>query len=151
MLIKHGLYHHPLYKKYYAIKSRCENMRDKDYKDYGGRGIKVIWKSIESFVKDMEKNYFKLASLDRINVNGNYCKENCRWITMIEQQKNKRTTVFLTYNNETLHLAEWARKSGLKKSTFSERYRKGWTIQQIMETPTLAFNAKKIDNGKKVK
>jgi hypothetical protein len=74
------------------IKQRCLNKNNKSYKNYGGRGIKVCdrWLNFESFWEDMKDGYKDNLTIDRIDNDGNYCKENCRWITHKEQQKNKR-------------------------------------------------------------
>lgn len=87
-----------LYKRYYSIMNRCNSKKNKDYKNYGGRGIKVEWNSFKEFNDDMYQSYLehvkihgkKQTSLDRIDVNGNYCKENCRWATYKIQATNRR-------------------------------------------------------------
>ncbi len=98
------------YSKFRGLFDRCNNPKSKDYKNYGGRGIKCEWKNFEDFWKDMESGYAEDLTIDRINNDGNYSKENCRWITNKEQQSNKRNNVFLTYNGETRHLAFWQQK-----------------------------------------
>lgn len=78
------------------IETRCGNKNVKDYKNYGGRGIKNEWESFEEFKKDMYESYLEhkknnsYTSINRINNNGNYCKENCNWATIKEQNNNKR-------------------------------------------------------------
>lgn len=84
---------HPLYYVWQAMKQRCNNPKNKNWKDYGGRGIKVCsrWqKSFIAFLKDMS-DCPKGMSLDRINNNGNYEPSNCRWTTQLEQVHNRRT------------------------------------------------------------
>lgn len=90
-----------LYYRFRGIKNRCQNKNQKDYHYYGGRGIKCEWKTYQDFKNDMYESYLEHkkiygknnTSLDRIDNNGNYCKENCRWATLKEQYKNKRNTI----------------------------------------------------------
>lgn len=93
----HGMSTDRFYKIFIGINRRCNNKNSKNYKNYGGRGIKCLWTSFEEFKKDMYESYQKHfethngdTTIDRIDVNGNYCKENCRWITRSEQLSTKR-------------------------------------------------------------
>ena len=87
-----GLSGHKLYKTWESMKARCYNPNNKRYKDYGGRGIKVCdeWLSAKNFIEDMYPSYQEGLTLDRIDVNGNYEPDNCRWTTIITQQRNNR-------------------------------------------------------------
>lgn len=92
--------------KYYSMQRRCKNPSQYNYRYYGGRGIKNLWKSYRDFKNDMYLLYIehlnvhgkKQTTLDRIDVNGHYCKENCRWATWSEQGKNKRPRPKICYN-----------------------------------------------------
>jgi hypothetical protein len=89
-----------LYSVFCGMKRRCESPTRKFYKDYGGRGISVEWKSYHEFKKDMYESYLRHLSefgkrnttIERLDVNGNYCKNNCCWATFSQQAKNKRNT-----------------------------------------------------------
>jgi hypothetical protein len=88
------------------------------YDLYGGRGIKVSdeWRDFENFYRDMgERPPGK--TLDRINPDGNYTKDNCRWITLSEQQQNKRTCRYYNYQGETLNITQLAKKLGVNGNT----------------------------------
>lgn len=73
-----------------CLKERCNNPKNRDYRLYGQRGIKCLWNNFDDFWNDMKDGYSKELTIDRQNNNGNYCKDNCRWIKKTEQQKNRR-------------------------------------------------------------
>ena len=105
----HGKGGTPTYLVWKGLRNRCNNPNDVGYKNYGGRGITYCerWEDYENFVQDMG-NKPDGMSIDRIDVDGNYCKENCRWATRKQQNNNKRNSLNVTYNNQTLNLSEWA-------------------------------------------
>lgn len=95
--ITHGMSDTKFYYVFKTMKNRCENPKSEKYYSYGARGIKCLWNSFEEFKKDMYESYVKHleeygrdTSIDRVDVNGNYCKENCKWATAKEQANNKR-------------------------------------------------------------
>lgn len=119
-----------------AIKNRTSNRNGQDFDDYGGRGITVCerWSnSFQAFLDDMGERPDGM-SLDRINNDLGYFKENCRWATKIEQMNNTRGNHRETFNGETRTIAEWSRATGIKQSKISRRLRRGWTIQRTLET-----------------
>ena len=113
-----------LYKVWYNMKNRCNDERNVRYNWYGGRGIKVCseWETYEVFKKDMQKGYKEGVSIDRIDNDKGYFKENCRWATNIEQANNKRNNKKITYQGSTLTLNQWGRKIGVKESAMRVRY-----------------------------
>ena len=136
--IKHGMWHHPAYNSWHGLKSRCNNTNNKDYSSYGGRGIihDKKWEDFKGFWEDMGPSYFDGGSLDRINVNGNYCKINCRWTTQKVQANNRRNNKLFTFNKITLSVDDWAEKLNIKRTLIYGRLRKGWTIEDALTKQT---------------
>ncbi len=136
--LTHGKRHDPSYKIYRGILDRCYNSANPSYSYYGGRGIKVCdrWReSIENFLLDVGKRP-NGASIDRIDNNGNYEPNNCRWASRREQQANRRDNRRLTLNGETKSLTEWATLHNLKPKTIKSRLRLGWSTEKALTTPT---------------
>lgn len=121
----HGMRWTRLYNTWTQIKQRCTNKNNERYEDYGGRGIKVCDKWMNSFDAFREwslKNGYKdNLSIDRIDVNGDYEPDNCKWSTDVDQQRNKRNNRLVTINGETKTLAEWAEISGIPYKTLQRR------------------------------
>ena len=118
------------------MKSRCYRPKDPSYKYYGGRGIKVCdeWLNIENFEKWVKEHpYFEGATLDRINTNGDYEPSNCRWATMAEQDNNRRNTLYIEWNGESHTISEWAKITGLNRSTLKNRYYRGDRGDRLFE------------------
>jgi len=134
----------PEFRVWSAMHSRCENPRNKGYKDYGGRGIKVCerWASFENFLADMGPRPSLAHSIDRYpNNDGDYEPHNCRWATMREQSNNRRSSRTLTFHDETLTLAEWERRAGLSSGVLHRRLHWGWTVEEALT----------VENGRKVR
>lgn len=127
-----------LYRKWARMNTRCYNPNTHYYKNYGGRGIKVCDEWRHSYVNFKEwaitHGYSDELTLDRIDVNGNYCPENCRWITMAEQSNNKRTNRFLEVNGERKTLAQWSRETGLDPSLIRWRLENGKSLSECIST-----------------
>lgn len=123
------------YNSYSQMIGRCYNHGNKDYKLYGGRGIRVCdrWKDdFKNFIDDMGQKPGKGYSIDRIDNNGIYELSNCRWANIFEQNNNKRNNVLLTYMGKTQTQEQWAREIGLDGTTIKKRRHKGWPIDQIL-------------------
>lgn len=135
---KHGMRHDPVYAVWHSMNQRCTNSRHRQYKDYGGRGIKVCdrWRwSFADFYADMGPRPSG-SSLDRIDNNGHYEPGNCRWATPRQQSANMRTNVRITHNGETLILQEWARRVGIHFDTLWRRLNVyGWSIEDTLTRP----------------
>lgn len=141
-----------LYNIWKMMRKRCNNPNRSDYKYYGGRGIKVCeeWNSPAGYdrFKDWALNngYKEYLTIDRINPDGDYSPENCRWITMRAQAFNKREfkkemspkemrIITLTYKGETLTIGEWAKRLNMDHHILRRRINRGWPTERIIETP----------------
>lgn len=108
-----------------SMLSRCNNPKDRSYRYYGGRGIRVCdsWKDYRVFLSDMGPRPSVSHSLDRIDVNNGYSLENCRWATRSEQQQNKTSTRFYTNGVFTGTLVECATYVGISKELAHWRWK----------------------------
>lgn len=122
----HGLHHSPEYAVWAAMLQRCNNPKSKSYKDYGGRGIKVCerWQSFENFYADMGPRPDG-RSIDRINNDGSYEPENCRWATRVEQQNNRSANIVVTYGGQEMTIAQVSRASGVNFNRVYYEYGRG--------------------------
>lgn len=122
----HGLSKSKIYRVWKSMKARCYNKSEKVYKHYGGRGIIICtkWKKDFSVFHEWAlANGYKLGlTIDREDNNGNYCPENCRWITQKRNLNNKRTSRFITYNGERKTTAEWADQMNVCWKTAKNRF-----------------------------
>lgn len=135
------------------MKHRCYNVFHPAYDYYGGRGIKICdrWRlSFKNFLADMGEKPEGMQ-IDRINPEGNYCPENCRWATAKQNMRNRRPNSnarFITANGETKTLAEWAEELGTHSSTIIHRIKRhGWSEKKAVTTPL----RKKHKNSKTLK
>ncbi|HFO4585918.1 TPA: hypothetical protein ACHK65_004586 [Escherichia coli] len=121
------------YSSWAQMKSRCNNPETPGYKNYGGRGIRVCerWNSFDLFLEDMGERPDG-CSIDRIDVNGDYCKENCRWATDREQKLNTRRTRNLTAYGKTMTIKEWSEETDIPYSTITVRLMRGKTIEEAL-------------------
>lgn len=120
----------PEYRTWSGIKTRCFNIKDPKYPLYGGRGVVMCpeWQaSFERFLADVGTRPSEHHTLDRRDPNGNYEPSNCRWATIKEQNRNKRTTRFIIYNGERRKVAEVAEEIGQSINTV-------WRNHQQLET-----------------
>lgn len=134
--IKHNLSHSSIYCIWHGMMQRCNNHKINSYKNYGGRGIKVCdkWLTFEGFYEDMGDRPDGM-SIDRIDNNGNYCKENCKWSTPKEQANNRSNNRMLTLNGKTKNLTEWSKELGIHLTTIITRLdARHWSVEKALTT-----------------
>lgn len=142
---KHKMSRSRLYRIYASMKQRCFDEKSESYSRYGGRGITICdeWLGNDGAGKFMEwalaNGYDENApsgqcTIDRIDNNGNYCPQNCRWVNMDIQAKNKSKPQ-ITICGETHSLKEWSNMTGLSTSTLRQRIKAGWKDEEIIYTP----------------
>ena len=137
MTKKHGLKYTRIYQTWADMKRRCYNKNDKmHYPAYGGRGIIVCdeWKNnfLSFYNWAMANGYNDKLTIERVDVNGNYTPNNCKWATVAEQNRNKRTCRKLFFRGKLLCIAEWARETGIEKNTLKYRLNMGWPIEKAL-------------------
>lgn len=130
--------HERAYTVWSAMKSRCYNKNHIHYDAYGGRGIKVCdrWlgeNGFENFYRDMFPRPDG-ATLDRIDNNADYCPENCRWSSKVEQANNTRRNKIIEYANRSMTAAQWAREIGIPYRTLQTRLRRGMPLEKAMSS-----------------
>lgn len=127
-----------LYNIWQQMKQRCYNEKSISFIYYGQKNITICneWKYDYLNFRNwaMNNGYKENLTLDRIDTKGNYCPENCRWISNAKQQRNKNNNRFLTFKNKTLCVAEWSEKTGIKSQTIYQRLRRNWTIERTLTT-----------------
>ena len=130
---KHGHdYSSPTYRSWKVMKNRCTRPSDKQWKDYGGRGIKVCdkWLKFAGFLEDMGERPDG-TTLDRIDNDGNYEPSNCRWATLTLQRRNRSDNHIVEYNGRKMPLVEACELSGVKYDTARNRLnRYGWSVEK---------------------
>lgn len=134
-IVKNGKkFNKPMYNLWRDMVDRCTNKNNKRYSSYGGRGITVCdkWLTFYGFYRDMgDKPSGK--SLDRIDNNKGYSRENCRWATPTEQNNNKRNSHYLTFNGKTQTITQWARELNINKGTLQTRIvKQKWPIERAL-------------------
>lgn len=121
------------YHCWYSMWSRCVVKTTDCYKHYGGRGIRVCdrWKDFSSFLTDMGERPRNLT-LERVDVNGDYCPENCTWVTKKENSRNQRDTITITLNGVTKPLTKWAEEHGVNPNTIYKRRYIGYSYEDAL-------------------
>lgn len=148
----HGMTNIPEYIVWEKMRHRCNNPNNRDYKNYGGRGIKVCdqWNnSFEIFYNDMGQRPSNKHQIERINNDGNYEPKNCKWATKKEQARNRRNNRLIEYKGQNKTLSEWSEILNISYSVLQARIdRYKWTIERSFETSTQEIKNHKIEfNG----
>ena len=143
--IKHGLSHSRIYQIYKAMIQRCYNSNSEHYDDYAGRGIVICdeWRHDFLSFRDwaVASGYQDDLTIDRIDVNGNYDPENCRWADRKTQTVNRRGTVRIEYNNQIHTIEEWSQITGIAAGTLRTRlYTRKWSVEKSLTTPISEAN-----------
>lgn len=137
---KHGMSESRLYRTWKNMKARCSNERVLCYPHYGGRGIAVCeeWQNSFEAFRDwaLANGYRDNLTIDRIDVNGNYCPDNCQWVSMKTQCENRSNNNLLKLDGETQPVSVWAERIGVSADLLYSRKRKGWTDERILKTPS---------------
>ncbi len=140
------------YRTWNSIVSRCENSKNKSFARYGAAGVTICarWRSdFAHFLADMGNRPSDKSSIDRVDsASGYWCgkeecsdcgpmerKLNCRWATVTEQNRNKRSNIHISYHGETLTLAEWVSRLGMHRASVAERLERGWSPECAVSTP----------------
>jgi hypothetical protein len=136
-LTKHGMCRHPLYGLWLSMRRRCMSVTSDSYAYYGGRGITICdrWSDFSNFVADMSPRPSPEHTIDRMDNDGPYSPENCRWATKSEQAANTRVCKPITFEGRTLTASEWGRERGLIERTILRRLQEGWTVEQALQPP----------------
>ena len=137
----HGNTGNPIFSRYKSMIDRCNNPENVNYINYGRRGIKVC----EEWLKDfsvfeswaLENGFDKKLSIERIDNDGGYSPENCKWANRSEQANNRRSNRNLTFKGRTQNLRAWANELGIKENTIRARLDNlGWSVEKSLTKPT---------------
>ena len=132
--------HKRLWNIWNGMKRRCLHPNEPRYKDYGGRGITIApeWLNFDNFAEwALSHGYTDELTIERVDVNGNYCPENCKWATMEEQRKNTRETLWVEYHGEMVRLQDLTETAVVSYDTVHDRiYKRGWDIDRALTTPS---------------
>jgi hypothetical protein len=135
--ITHGKRHTPEYTAWHGMIQRCEDPNKPGYENYGGRGITVSepWHNFAVFYADMGQRPSPQHSVERKDNSQGYSKENCLWATRLEQSRNRRNNILITYQGREQCLAAWAKELGMKRHTLAKRIKDGWPIEDAFTFP----------------
>jgi hypothetical protein len=152
MNFKHGFYktgkESRIYQIWKDMLKRCSNRNNKDYKNYGDRGITVCerWldkeNGFKNFLEDMGEPSSKHHSIDRINNDLGYYKENCRWATSKEQARNTSRSRIIVFNEKTQCVSDLANDHNINKNVLGYRLNNGWSIEEALNTPIRKYSRK---------
>lgn len=139
----HGMTHSKLYDVWRSMRKRCNNSRSPNYHNYGGRGITICaeWSLFLNFYNwAMTNGYTENLSLDRIDNNGGYSPENCKWSDCKEQNNNRRNNVWYAFDGQIKNIQQWSEFTGMSYQTLYSRIQSGWSIEKTITTPARKKN-----------
>lgn len=139
----HGKTGSPEHVSWKAMHTRCVNPNQPEWHRYGGRGIKMCdrWRKFENFLADMGQKPTPSHQLDRINTDGDYAPDNCRWATTVEQQRNKTSNHNLTFRGETKCISAWSEELSIPFRRISDRINRGWMVERALTEPPRAIRS----------
>lgn len=134
---KHGLHGSRVYQIWADMRRRCQTPSCGSYEEYGRRGIKVCqrWERFVLFLEDMGHPPTDKHELDRVDNNGHYEPDNCRWATEKTQARNRRSNRILDFQGESMAVVQWSEKLGISQSVINSRLRNGWSVERTLSTP----------------
>lgn len=142
----HGKSKDKFYQVWNGMKQRCYNVNNKNYHNYGGRGIKVCDEWLNDFTSfynwSMNNGYKDGLQIDRIDNNKDYEPSNCRWVNRYINNNNRRNNILFTYNNKTMSLRAWCRHLNVCYKTCMTRYYRGHTIEECLNLSKLSDHRK---------
>ncbi|MCK5015473.1 MAG: hypothetical protein KAS32_00210 [Candidatus Peribacteraceae bacterium] len=149
---KHGMAEKRPYRIWSNMKMRCNNKRDISYRYYGAKGITYCdeWHYFINFWNDMKEGYADDLQIDRIDNNGNYCKENCRWVTPKVNSNNRSHVTNYLLDGEIMNLSDISKKIGINRFTLMTRFKNGWSEEKAFTTK-VNYKNKNLKNYQKTK
>lgn len=140
----HGMSDSRLFKSWIHMRERCNDPKNKRYRNYGGRGITVCDEWNKEFLPfyewAMANGYDDHLTLDRIDVNKGYYPQNCRWVDMRTQQNNRSNNHRIEYKGESHTIMEWSRIVGIKRQTIVARLKSGWSVEDALTKPLMSLS-----------
>lgn len=147
----HGMSRKSEYNIWTSMKDRCSNPNSPDSPDYHKRGIRVCsrWERFENFYADMGPRPPGFY-IDRINNDGDYSPENCKWVSPIDSARNRRSNRILTFKGESKTMTEWSEILGIHQATLSNRINTyGWSVEKSLSTPARKIRKRRVDKTTK--
>lgn len=134
----HGMVGTKPYNAWSNMKRRCDDPKNKEYANYGGRGITYCesWSKFINFWNDMKEGYANNLTLDRKDVNGGYNKDNCQWVTIKEQENNRTNNRILEYQGKRYTMMQLCEKLGLNYNSVNTRIQKGMSVEEAIDIPS---------------
>jgi hypothetical protein len=128
--------HTPEYKTWAGMKKRCYDENNNTFINYGGKGVKMCerWlESFDNFLADMGRKPSPKHSIDRLDSSGDYSPENCRWATQQQQANNKSSNRVISYKGQSKTIAQWSRVLNMKYAALYGRFERGWSVERALE------------------